>query len=206
MHLNSRLNGETEPTERSPLLPRAALTQSERYVSELSKYVGEMSILVKSMASVVLAYALQNSLQTASVMVVGRYSPEALATAAFSYMFAMATGWLVGLGGTTALDTLASASFTGLSNKCFLGLLLQRGLIILTAFYGVVAVLWWNTKPIFEALGQEEFICQQSPIFLRYLIPGGLGYIWFEAMKKFLQSQGQKPFLPTVPRHMLISE
>lgn len=191
MHHDSRLIGETEATERSPLLPRTALTPSEHNVSELRKYVGEMFVLVKGMAPVVLAYALQNSLQTASVMVVGRYSPEALATAAFSYMFAMATGWLIGLGGTTALDTLASASFTGLSDKCYLGLLLQRGLIILTAFYGVVAVIWWNTKPIFEALGQEEFICQQSPMFLRYLIPGGLGYIWFEAMKKFMQSQGE---------------
>lgn len=155
-------------------------------------------MLVKGSAPVVIAYALQNSLQTFSVMVVGRYSSEALATAAFSYMFAMATGWLIGLGGTTAIDTLASAGFTGATDKGYLGLLLQRGLIILTIFYAGVAVLWWNTKPIFQFLGQEDYICQQSPIFLRHLIPGGLGYIWFEAMKKYLQSQGPTESLTCV--------
>jgi MATE family multidrug resistance protein len=104
-------------------------------------------------------------------------------------MFAMATAWLIALGGTTALDTLASTSFTGSKNKHDLGILLQRGIIVLSALYAVVAVLWWFSEPLFRLLGQEEFICQQSSMFLRCLIPGGLGYVWFESMKKYLQAQ-----------------
>lgn len=66
--------------------------------------LNEFLVLLKGSIPVVLAYALQNSIQTLSVVIVGRGSPEDLATAAFSYMFAMSTGWLVALGGSTALE------------------------------------------------------------------------------------------------------
>lgn len=114
-------------------------------------------------------------------------------------MFAMATAWLIALGGTTALDTLASSSFTGSKDKTDLGVLLQRGLVVLTGFYAVVAVLWWESEHVFRLLGQEEYICVQSAVFLRCLIPGGLGYVWFEAMKKFLQAQGKSTLNPMSP-------
>lgn len=137
----------------------------------------------------IVAYALQNSLQTVSVLVVGRLSPQSLATAAFSYMFAMSTGWLIGLGGTTALDTLASSSFTSSKNPHDLGVLLQRAFVVLTAMYIPVIALWLASASVFRALGQEEYICVQSAQFLRVLIPGGLGYIYFEALKKYMQAQ-----------------
>lgn len=56
-----------------------------------------------------------------SVLIVVQLSREALATAAFSYMFAMGTGWLIALGGTTAGDTLLPASLTGSKNRHDLG-------------------------------------------------------------------------------------
>ena len=42
--------------------------------------------------SVILSYALQNSIQTSSILVVGRLGPDELSAAAFSLMFAMVTG------------------------------------------------------------------------------------------------------------------
>lgn len=105
-------------------------------------------------------------------------------------MFAMATAWLIGLGGTTALDTLASSSFTASKDKGNLGILLQRGLFVLSCFYAVIAIIWLFSEHLFLALGQGEVISRQSARFLQLLIPGGLGYIWFESMKKYLQAQG----------------
>lgn len=148
----------------------------------------EFWILFKSSIPVILAYTLQNSLQTVSVLIVGRLSPESLAVAAFSYMFAMASAWLIGMGGTTAIDTLASASFTGSKNKHDLGIILQRAFVVLTTFYVPVAVLWLCSEPVFKALGQEDYIARDSAKFLTVLIPGGLGYIYFECMKKYLQA------------------
>ncbi|KAK3325149.1 mate-domain-containing protein [Apodospora peruviana] len=173
-------------------------------------WLSEILLLSKSSIPVILAYMLQNSLQTISVLIVGRLSPESLAAAAFSYMFAMSTAWLIALGGTTALDTLASSSFTGSSDKRDLGILLQRGLGVLSGFYVIVAGIWWFSEHIFRALGQEEYICVQSARFLRLLIPGGLGYIWFESMKKYLQAQeiyrpGTYVLLITSPLNALLN-
>jgi MATE family multidrug resistance protein len=186
------------PNEQTRLLPSSDASTNETgetYVVEEDRssyqaWLAEFLLLLKASVPVILAYTLQNSLQTVSVLVAGRLSPEALATAAFSYMFAMCTAWLIALGGTTAIDTLASSTFTGSKNPFDLGILLQRGFIILTAFYVPVAIIWVFSAPIFRALGQEEYICQQSSQFLIALIPGGLGYIYFEAMKKYLQAQG----------------
>ncbi|KAK1750557.1 mate family transporter [Echria macrotheca] len=182
--------------ERTTLLAKpASSSHSSIGISELvglpryQVWLSEMWLLTRAAIPVILAYTLQGSIQTVSVLIVGRLSPEALATAAFSYMFAMATAWLIALGGTTALDTLASSSFTGSSDKHDLGVLLQRGLVVLSGFYAVVAVIWVFSEHLFRALGQEEYICVQSAVFLRCLIPGGLGYLWFESMKKYLQAQ-----------------
>jgi len=186
------------PNEHTNLLPKSNNNTEAGETYELSDegkstwqlWKEEFLILVKGSVPVIIAYTLQNSLQTISVLVVGRLSPEALATAAFSYMFAMSTAWLIALGGTTALDTLASSSFTGSKNPHDLGILLQRGFILLTLFYVPVTILWFCSAPVFRLLGQEEYICVQSAQFLTALIPGGLGYIYFEAMKKYLQAQG----------------
>ncbi|KAK8118254.1 uncharacterized protein PG998_006535 [Apiospora kogelbergensis] len=176
--------------EASPLLARPPTRPAEHPPrSEYVEWLQEMWLLTKAAVPVILAYMLQNSLQTVSVLVVGRLSPEALSVSAFSYMFAMATAWLVALGGTSALDTLASSSFTRSKDKSSLGVLLQRGILVLTCFYAVVVIIWCFSEPLFRALGQPEEICVKSARFLQLLIPGGLGYIWFECMKKYLQAQ-----------------
>ena len=149
----------------------------------------EFWVLVRGSIPVILAYTLQNSLQTISILIVGQASPQDLSTAAFSYMFAQCTGWLIGMGGSTALDTLASSTFTGSKNKHDLGILLQRSFLVLTLFYIPVAIIWLCSEPIFKALGQSPQLSRDSSKFLTCLIPGGLGYIYFETMKKYLQAQ-----------------
>lgn len=192
---NPSSSGGSFHDETSSLLPKTD-DNDESYVLEESneprskKILTEFKILLQSSIPVVLAYALQNSLQTLSVVIVGRGSPEDLATAAFAYMFAMATAWLIALGGTTALDTLCSSSFTGSKDRHDLGVVLQRAFIILGLFYIPVIVLWIFSEPLFIALGEDEQLSRDSRKFLCCLIPGGLGYIYFEAMKKYLQAQG----------------
>lgn len=171
--------------ERTSLLPKPT-----DHDNGSGSVFSEFALLLKSSIPVILAYTLQNSLQTVSVLIVGRLSPEHLATAAFSYMFAMSTAWLIALGGTTALDTLCSSSFTGSKNPHELGILLQRAFVVLGIFYIPVAILWYFSEGVFLRLGQDPSLSADSATFLRYLIPGGLGYIYFEAGKKFLQAQG----------------
>ena len=122
--------------------------------------------LVLERTSVVsLAYILQNSLQTSSILVFGQLSTEALEVASFSYMFAMCTAWLIGLGGTTAMDTLASSAFTANPDPHRLGLLLLQAFIILTLYFVRIALLWLRSESLFRLLGQEEYICLKVPDF-----------------------------------------
>jgi len=189
----------SSPAEQTALLPKDIDEPTEGEVLEeddtlhtRARIIGkELSTLVKGSIPIILAYTLQNSLQTVSVLVVGRQSPEALATAAFAYMFAMASGWLIALGGTTAIDTLASASFTGSKNPQDLGVILQRAFVILGLFYVPVVGLWFASEPLFKTLGQEAYLARDASRFLMVLAPGGLGYIYFECMKKYLQAQGK---------------
>lgn len=178
-----------KPQRNEDVLEGESYETDDESESRTKRIAREFGILLKGSVPVILAYALQNSLQTASVVIVGRLSPEALAVAAFSYMFATATAWLIGMGGTTAIDTIASASFTGSKNKHDLGIILQRAFVILGLFYIPICVLWFFSEPVFKALGQEDYIARDSSRFLRVLIPGGLGYIYFECMKKYLQAQ-----------------
>lgn len=186
--------------ERTSLLHKPHVVQEDVSALESGKsspkraihaYLAEIWLLLKVSVPVILAYALQNSLQTVSVLVVGRLSPEALATAAFAYMFAMCTAWLIGIGGTTAMDTLGSVVFTGSKSPHDLGIILQRSYIILALFYIPVVILWFVSEPLFNALGQEAYLARDASHFLMVLSPGGLGYIYFECMKKFLQAQGK---------------
>lgn len=173
------------------LLWRRLRKQLEWRLSTIRVYTDETLILFWNSLPVIFAYALQNSLQTFSLLIVGRISPEYLATAAFAYMFATCTGWLIAVGGTTALDTLASSAFTGSSDEVYLGVLLQRAFLVLGLMYIPVTVLWTYSEHLFIALGQDATLAKDTALFLTYLIPGGLGYIYFEAIKKYLQAQGK---------------
>lgn len=175
--------------ERTALLaPAAAGTEEEEQAK--TGLGREFLKIVGTSVPVILAYTLQNSLQTLSIYIVGRASAEALATAAFSYMFAMSTAWLIALGGTTALDTLCSVCFTSNQDPRELGVLLQRAMIVLTGYYVPVALLWTFSESVFLAIGEDAEISRSSARFLQLLIPGGLGYVFFESLKKYLQAQG----------------
>lgn len=85
-------NGHIRDDEQSPLIPKPS---GEEYGSDhetqswIRSIASELWILTKGSIPVILAYALQNSIQTLSVLIVGRLSPEALSVAAFCYMWAM---------------------------------------------------------------------------------------------------------------------
>ena len=82
--------------------------------------------------------------------------------------FAMATGWLVALGGTTAIDTLASASFTGSKDPHDLGIILQRAFVVLICLYFPIVVIWGVSEPLFIALGQERWLAHDASRFLSF--------------------------------------
>ena len=98
-------------------------------------------------------------------------------------------GWIVALGGATALDTFGSQAYTG-GRPSDLGIHFQRCLAHLWLLLAPVCVLWFYMEPVLLALGQESKLSKDVQAFLRVLIVGAPGYIGFEATKKYLQCQG----------------
>lgn len=94
-------------------------------------FSSELTHLAITSAPVAFSYALQNSLQTFSVVIAGSLNSHALSVAAFSYMIAMCTTWCVALGGGTAFDTFASSLYSSAHAKIEVGVCLQRCLVIL---------------------------------------------------------------------------
>ncbi|KAF9558331.1 MATE efflux family protein [Agrocybe pediades] len=211
------------PSERTPLISEdgsatGPLSSSSRTVLDLpdqaraDQEVGGVckldfklfTSLLWDSIPVVLSYILQNSIQTASIVIAGRLGPNELSVAAFSLMFAFVTGeyniahhvirmiprWIVALGGTTALDTLGSQSFTGGSRKTDLSVHFQRCVLLLWILLIPVGLLWYYIEPVLLAFGQPGHLARDVQQFLRILIIGAPGYVGFESLKKYLQCQG----------------
>ncbi|TCD64515.1 hypothetical protein EIP91_004011 [Steccherinum ochraceum] len=144
---------------------------------------------------VILSYVLQNSIQTVSILVVGRLGPNELSAAAFSLMFAMVTGeYSIALPPTSTGShsslLIRRLAFTGGNRPADVSIHFQRCVVLLWLLFVPVAVLWAFVHPVLLALGQEEQLSQDVQRFLRVLIFGAPGYIAFESMKKYLQCQG----------------
>lgn len=184
-------------TERTPLLGDPLLDEANSPAldpSEKPHYSSELSLLFRASVPIALSFALQNVVQASSVLIVGGLGTYQMSIASYGYMFASSTGSMIGLGGATALDTLCSQAITSVKpeERAFvLRNYLQRGILILAAFYVIFTVpLWWFSGRLFVALGQPENFAKDTGTFLRVLIPGGLLQAVAECLKKFLQVQG----------------
>ncbi|KUL89221.1 hypothetical protein ZTR_03654 [Talaromyces verruculosus] len=113
-----------------------------------SLYYKELKDLVFNSCTVTGGYLLQQSLQISSIFIVGRLGPLELSVAAFSYMIASTTGWLLAIGGTTAIDSLGSASIGRGDHVGEIGVLLQKYLISVTMMFIPVALLWTYSAAI----------------------------------------------------------
>lgn len=94
------------------------------------------------------------------------------------------------MGGSTALDTLGSQSFTGGRRATDLSVHLQRCIVLLWALLVPVCILWAFIEPVLLGLGQPAQLSKNVQKFLRVMIIGAPGYIGFESLKKYLQCQG----------------
>ncbi|KAI0087217.1 MATE efflux family protein [Irpex rosettiformis] len=186
--------------ETTAVAENETMVPSRQVPAPVTNNVGSLfASLVVDSIPVILTYVLQNSIQTVSILVVGRLGPDELSAAAFSLMFAMIfdptffschAGWCVALGGTTALDTLGSQAFTGGDRPTDVSIHLQRCIFLLWLLFVPVAVLWAFVDPVLRMFGQDERLSHDVQRFLRVLIAGAPGYIAFESLKKYLQCQG----------------
>lgn len=110
---------------------------------------------------------------------------------AFLCLTCTRVGWCIALGGTTALDTLGSQSYTysGRNPAAVLPHLV-RCLLLLWVLLIPVLMLWFFVAPVLIFLGQKELLSHNVQNFLRVLTLGAPAYVGFESVKRYLQCQG----------------
>ncbi|KAJ1905216.1 ethionine resistance protein, partial [Tieghemiomyces parasiticus] len=151
--------------------------------------LAEAKILIRLTCPVVFTYLLQSSINMASVFSLGHLGAEELAASALATMLASVTGWAVGIGLVTALDTLCSQSFTGSQDVHAVGTYLQRGIIIITACHVPIVAIWWHSEALLLLLNQDPVVARLAGLYLQYLAIGCLPNLLFECVKRFLQAQ-----------------
>ncbi|KAJ1988345.1 ethionine resistance protein [Dimargaris cristalligena] len=174
----------------SSLLSSSSSLYEESEPASWAEYRTEAKILSRLTLPVVFTYLLQSSINMASVFSLGHLGANELAASALASMFASVTGWAVGIGLVTALDTLCSQSYTGARDVYAVGTYLQRGIVVITACHIPILLIWWNSEALLLALNQDPVIASLAGTYLRYLMLGCLPNLLFECVKRYLQAQG----------------
>ncbi|KAI9319797.1 mate-domain-containing protein [Dichotomocladium elegans] len=173
-------------TETSPLLESLSRTSTH----DRSTWYTEFRWLLFNSLPVVGTYLLQNTLQIACVLTLGRLGPTELAASGLATMFANFSAWSVILGTATALDTLCSQAWTGARDRRQVGVHLQQALLILGIILIPVGLVWWNATRILLGLNQDRVLAEHAGLFLRWFLLGVPAFVAFECVKKYLQAQG----------------
>ncbi|KAI8915743.1 mate-domain-containing protein [Gorgonomyces haynaldii] len=187
-------------TDGTPLITNAS---EARFVSEISEQEHEFEYapyswtifkvegaqLSKMAAPVSISYLLSFSLNVASVLSLGHVGTKELAASALTTMYCNVTGFSIGQGMASALDTLCSQAHTGSSDKTVLGKHLQRGIVLMLLLSIPISILWLFTEPILLLVGQDPEISRLSGIFSRWMIPGLFPFLVGDCLRRYLQGQ-----------------
>ena len=113
--------------------------------------------------------------------------------------FVNLAGTSVGMGLTTAYDTLLSQTFGG-DNKKRVGIILQRGILIIMLFCFPCWALYMNSEGVILRLVEALNPSKLSANYIVIFIFGLPGFILFQILAKYLQNQNmvQPPMVVAV--------
>lgn len=149
----------------------------------------EAKLISSSAAPLIATFALQYSMQFASIFSLGHLGRTELAAASLASMSQSITLIAFAQGIATALDSLCSQSF-GANQPQLVGIHLQRCMLLLLLCLIPIAAVWFNSEQIFLGLRQTPEVAYLSGLYLKVLFLGAPGYVGFEALKRFTASQG----------------
>mmetsp|Transcript_9292 Transcript_9292/g.14353 ORF Transcript_9292/g.14353 Transcript_9292/m.14353 type:complete len:515 (+) Transcript_9292:103-1647(+) len=113
---------------------------------------------------------------------------EYVDAACLGVMFFTITGFSIGVGLSSAMDTLCSQAY-GAKESLRMGIYLQTGLIVLSFAFLIVCILTFFTEEILIALGQPVVVSELTEEFSLWLLPGIPFLYLYELLRKVLQAQ-----------------
>ncbi|KAJ4127947.1 hypothetical protein NW768_008230 [Fusarium equiseti] len=149
----------------------------------------ELALIARYTIPLVATYLLQYSFSVISTTVAGHLSPDDLAAAAIAVTTQSICGLALYEGMATALDTLCAQAY-GSGNKTGVGLHVQRMLYLMAIVTIPVAAIWLSSPAFLGLILRQQELAVKAGSFLRVSILGIPGYASFEALKRFMQAQG----------------
>lgn len=166
---------------------------SKSLINEPHTSVGtEAKVLMRYSGPLIVTFLLQYSLTVASVFSVGRLGSVELAAVSLSSMTANISGYAIIQGVSTCLDTLCAQAF-GRKDFNTVGMHFIRCTYLLMLLYIPIFILWvfFSELILLKLVGadKQDLVAYASQ-YLQVLAFGIPGFIVFENLKHFLQSQG----------------
>ncbi|KAI0483736.1 MATE efflux family protein [Xylaria cf. heliscus] len=181
-----------EPTESTPLLAELSKHASGAHGDDSDApydWVSELWLLLKYSIPLIATYLLQYTWSVIVTFIAGHLSADDLAAASVGITTMNIAGFAIYEGMATALDTLCSQAY-GSNNRTGVGLHVQRMLILMTIVSIPISAIWAASPKILMLFVKQKHLAVLSGTFLRFSILGIPGYASFEALKRFLQAQG----------------
>ncbi|KAI0533316.1 MATE efflux family protein [Xylaria digitata] len=176
------------PSESTPLL--AESSKNVRAGPPVHyDWISELRLLLKYSIPLIITYLLQYTWSVIVTFCAGHMSADDLAAASIGITTMTIAGFAIFEGMATALDTLCSQAY-GSNNPTGVGLHVQRMLILMGIVCIPVATIWAASPEILALFVKQERVVAKAGVFLRFSILGIPGYASFEALKRFLQAQG----------------
>lgn len=169
---------------------QSLLDQKPHSLTDASTWKDESWLLLTYAMPLIGTYLLQYSFNVVNIFVAGRLGSDILAAASIGITTMTIIGSTLFEGMATALDTLCAQAY-GSGNLKGVGLHVQRMLL----FMGVTAIpigAFWVCSPwILTLVVKQEHLARMAGRFLQISLIGLPGYAGFEALKRFVQAQGE---------------
>uniref|UniRef100_A0A3P8W959 Multidrug and toxin extrusion protein n=1 Tax=Cynoglossus semilaevis TaxID=244447 RepID=A0A3P8W959_CYNSE len=152
-------------------------------------YRQELKQLVKLAGPVIISQMMVFMISFVSTVFCGHLGKIELASVALSIAVVNVTGVSIGSGLSLTCDTLISQTY-GSGNLKRVGVILQRGvLILLMACFPCWAVLI-NTEPLLLAVQQSPEIASLSQLYVKVFMPALPASFMYQLQVRYLQNQG----------------
>ncbi|XP_018105111.1 multidrug and toxin extrusion protein 2 isoform X1 [Xenopus laevis] len=151
--------------------------------------ISELKSLLSISGPLVLTYLLDVAPILITTVFCGRLGKSELDAFALGNSIVILAGQSIGLGICSACDTFFSQIYGG-KNLKLIGVVLQRGILILSLSCFPCWAFFVNTKNILLLLGQDPTVAGLAELYVLTCIPALAGINFFNLEIRYLQNQG----------------
>ncbi|KAG2223480.1 hypothetical protein INT45_001228 [Circinella minor] len=196
---NNKYNNKTLSSGGGGTPPTPARDDSAVDLNELTKQPNPYFEDIKQEAVAIINYTwpllitfvVGKGMGLVDIWFLGRLGSEVMAVVSLGNLWSTVAGLAFGNGLLTAIDTLVSQAFTGASDPKTLGIILQRGIVIMGFLALPIWFLWIYTEPILiNIMGQEQHLAHLTQTYIFIIMPLVYPVFISTAIRKFLQSLG----------------